>query len=126
MKLMLDTTFVIDYLRGDEAALARWASFHESGGEPLVTGIVVSETWTGARSAEDDEVDAFFRYLEYIHPGPATSRLAGSWRAQARAIGRTVGISDAIIAATAFDEDAAVLTRNVRDFDLLPVRVETY
>ncbi len=33
---------------------------------------------------------------------------------------------DALIAAMAFDLDAVVLTRNVRDFELTPVRVETY
>lgn len=64
--------------------------------------------------------------LEYVHAGPATARLAGLWRAEARAKGRRLGVPDALIAATAFDAGAAVLTRNVRAFELTPVRVETY
>jgi predicted nucleic acid-binding protein len=66
------------------------------------------------------------RYVEYVHPVPATARLAGEWRAEARERGRTLDIPDALIAATAFDCDAAVLTRNVSDFALTPVRVVTY
>jgi predicted nucleic acid-binding protein len=92
----------------------------------LVTSVVVSESWSGARSSRDDDLDAFLRYLEYVHPGPTTSRLAGIWRAAARLAGRTLSIEDALIGATAFDQGAAVLTRNVMDFSQMPVRVETY
>lgn len=126
VKFMLDTTFVIDCLRQNPEAIARLRSIYEAGDEPIVTSIVVSEAWTGARHPIDDDLDAFLRYFEYVHPGPATARLAGTWRAAARLTGRTIGMEDALIAATAFDADAAILTRNVRDFALTPVRVETY
>ncbi len=52
--------------------------------------------------------------------------MAGSWREVARSRGRHLSLADALIAAAAHDADAAVLTRNVRDFALTPVRVETY
>ncbi len=126
MKFMLDTTFVIDFLRQKPEAMSRLRSIYEAGDEPLVTGIVVSEAWSGARTPVDDDLDAFLRYLEYVHPGPSTSRRAGLWRAEARLGGRTLSIEDAMIGATAFDQGAAVLTRNVRDFALMPVRVESY
>ena len=35
-------------------------------------------------------------------------------------------MTDALIAATAFHVDATVLTRNIRDFELTPARVEVY
>ena len=126
MRIMLDTTFIIDHLRDDAAARARLRALHAAGDEPLVTSVVVSEAWAGVRPGDDQWLDRFLRYLEYIHPAPATARLAGTWRAEARARGRTLGLADAVIAATAFDADAAVLTRNVRDFALTPVRVESY
>ena len=126
MKMMLDTTFVIDYLRRKPEALARLRSIYEAGDDPLVTSVVVSEAWSGARTTMDDDLDTFLRYFEYVHPGPSTARLAGTWRAEARLAGRTISIEDALIGATAFDQGAAILTRNVRDFALMPVRVETY
>ena len=126
MKVMLDTTFVIDYLRRNPEAVGRLRSIYETGDDPLVTSVVVSEAWSGVVAATDGSLDEFLQYFEYVHPGPATSRLAGTWRAEARRGGRTISISDALIGATAFDQGAAILTRNVRDFALMPVRVETY
>jgi predicted nucleic acid-binding protein len=41
-------------------------------------------------------------------------------------VGRTLGLADALIAAAAFADNAAVLTRNTRDFALTPVRLVTY
>jgi predicted nucleic acid-binding protein len=37
-----------------------------------------------------------------------------------------LSLADALIAAAANNADAIVLTRNVRDFSLTPVRVESY
>ncbi len=51
---------------------------------------------------------------------PATSPRAG-----ARADGKTLGLTDALIAAAAPSDTAAVLTRSSRDFALMPVRPAT-
>jgi predicted nucleic acid-binding protein len=81
--------------------------------------------WSG-RQTDHPEIDRLLRYLEFVQPGPETSKLAGVWRAEARARGRSLDLPDALIAASAYHLDAAVLTRNVRDFELTPVRIETY
>ena len=126
MKYLLDTTFVIDHLRDDPDAIVRFRELIDAGDEAMVTGVVVSETWAGSRGPDDDQVERFFRYLDYVHAGPTGARLAGLWRLEARRSGRTLGLSDALIAATAYHADAAVLTRNARDFALTPVRGEIY
>lgn len=126
MKVMLDTTFVIDHQRDVPAAVERMHEMLERGDEPIVTSVVVSEAWVGAREPDDPSLDRFLRYLEYVHPGPETARLAGEFRADARRRGFTLGLADALIAASAFHLHATVLTRNVRDFELTPVRLETY
>jgi len=51
--------------------------------------------------------------------------LAGRWRVEAHAAGRTLGLADARIAATAYTDNAAVLTGNTRDLALTPLRVVT-
>ena len=126
MRYLLDTTFVIDHLRDDPTAIERFRELLDAGDEAIVTGVVLSEAWAGSTGPGDDQVERFFRYIEYVHPGPAGARLAGLWRLEARRLGRTLGLADALIAATAYHSKAAVLTRNVRDFALTPVRVETY
>jgi predicted nucleic acid-binding protein len=125
-RFVLDTTFLIDHMRGVTEAVQRFHEMNESGDESVVTDIIVAELWSGRRPGSEDAIDRFLRYIEYVHLGPETARVAGLWRAEAREAGRTLGVLDALIAATALHLGAAVLTRNVRDFALTPVRVETY
>jgi len=126
MRFVLDTTFIIDHLRGVPAAIA-WLERAMATGDPVyVTEIVVCEAWTGANSDDDRWLLGLLEPLEVVAPGPEQARIAGRWRVTARAGGRTLGLGDALIAATAHSLDAAVLTRNTRDFRLTPVRVETY
>ena len=126
MKYLLDTTFLIDVLRGVPAAVGRLDRLHNDGDEPLVSSVTTTELWSGRLPGTEPAIDGALRYLEYVHPGPPTARRAGEWRAAARESGSTLTTPDALIAATAFDMGAAVLTRNVRDFALTPVRIETY
>lgn len=125
-RYVLDSTFLIDHLRGIPEAVNRFREMNESGDESIVTDVTVAEVWSGRTAGSEHEIERFLRYIEYVHPGPETARRAGTWRAEAREAGRTMGIPDVLVAATAFDQEAAVLTRNVRDFALMPVRVETY
>ncbi|CAN5526797.1 hypothetical protein BH20CHL7_BH20CHL7_18910 [soil metagenome] len=126
MRYVLDASFLIDLLRGDPEAAARLDAMHAAGDDPIVTSVTNAEVWSGVRPDHAGPVEDLLRYLEYVHAGPDAARLAGEWRASARASGRTLGLPDALIAATADHLGATVLTRNVRDFSLTPVRVETY
>ena len=126
MRYVLDTTFVIDHLRDDPAAIRRFAAIFEAGDEVFVNEIVVCEAWAGARGTTDPDLEALLEVIEFVQPAPIHSQAAGRWRADARRRGWTLGLADALIAACADSLDAAVLTRNARDFALTPVRVETY
>lgn len=126
MRYVLDTTFLIDCLRGLPAAKARLRAMFESGDAMLINETAVCEAASGARPEGEDDLAALIEPLEFIQPGPDTAIRAGRWRMASRRAGATLSVPDALIAAAAFDSDAAVLTRNVRDFALTPVRVETY
>jgi predicted nucleic acid-binding protein len=125
-RLFLDSTFVIDHLRGDPAAIERWHRIFETSHTPYVGEVTVCEVRTGLRESDEPYLVAFLEPIEFVQPGPLQSIIAGRWRANARARGWTLSLPDALIAACADSLDAAVLTRNVRDFALTPVRVETY
>ena len=53
----------------------------------------------------------------------AAAEAAASIRAQARRVGRTLDLGDALIAGIAKANNLAVVTRNVRDFDGLDIEV---
>jgi predicted nucleic acid-binding protein len=126
MRLLIDSAFVIDYLNGVPEARARWRAAFAEGHEPVINEIVVCEVRAGLREREVGDLEMFLEPIEFIQPGPEQAMLAGQWRAEARIVGRSLSLADALIAAAADTADAAVLTRNVRDFALTPVRVETY
>jgi len=126
MRILADSTFVIDYLRGLPEAEARRAAVFADGDEPIVNEIVVCEVAAGLRARDVPRLEAFLEPVELIQPGPDTALLAGQWRVEARTAGKTLGLADALIAAAAFSDNAAVLTRNTRDFALTPVRLVTY
>lgn len=126
VKLLLDSAFVIDLLNGLPAAIARQARMYEAGDDPLINEIVVCEVRAGLRGEGVERLERLLGPIEFIQPGQETALMAGGWREEARARGRHLSLAAALIAAAAHHTDATVLTRNVRDFALTPVRVETY
>lgn len=97
-----------------------------NGDRLFVNEIVASEVRVGLRPEEEGFLRTLLSPIEFLAPGPETAFLAGRWRADSRRRGFTLSLADALIAATAESIDAAVLTRNVRDFRLTPISVETY
>jgi predicted nucleic acid-binding protein len=126
MRLLVDSAFVIDYLQGLPEAHRRWEAVFAEGDEPIVNEIVVCEVRAGLYPHEEVHLASFLAPVEFVQPGPDAAMIAGRWRSEAHAHGYHLGLADALIAAAAQATDAVVLTRNVRDFALTPVRVETY
>lgn len=126
MRLMFDSAYVIDYLRNVPEAVSRLTRAYEVGETPYLNEVVVCEVRAGLRPEDAPRLAAMLEPVEFIQPGPGDALLAGRWRADARADGRQLSLADALIAAAAASIDAAVLTRNVKDFSLTPARIETY
>ena len=126
MRLLLDSTFVIDLLDGVQAAERRHRSMFEAGDEPFVNEVVVSEVRAGLRQRDVANLAGILEPVEFIQPGPESAMLAGEWRRDAHERGYRLSLPDALIASAAEAIDAAVLTRDLKDFALTPVRVETY
>ncbi|MBI2763836.1 MAG: PIN domain-containing protein [Chloroflexi bacterium] len=106
--------------------MGRLDSIFESGDEPIVNEIVVTEVRSGLVQIEEPILARLLAPMEFIQPGPESAMLAGRWRRAARDRGATLSLPDSLIAAAVETVGAAVLTRNVRDFALTPVRVITY
>lgn len=124
MRYLLDTSFLIDHWHG--LAGNRLAELHATANRLYITELVVCELLTGLRSVDFERGLRLLRPFEFVQPGPDVAARAGKWRAEAHATGRTLSLADALIAAAAESLSATVLTRNVRDFALTPVPLETY
>ena len=122
-RLLLDSTVLIDALRGRPAA-ARVVGLRRRGVEPWVCAISVEEIWRGLRSNEEGSARRLFNALRLAPLGAAEGMLAGAWRRSFAARGVTLHQADCLIAASAAGIGASLATANVDDFPMVELVVE--
>ena len=123
-RILLDTTVLIDALRGQPAA-RRLISLRRSGIEPWACAISVEEIWRGLLPGEERQARRLFDGLRMAPLGVGEGIRAGLWRRQFAARGVTLHQADCLIAAAAVRVGAALATANVGDYpmpavDLMP------
>jgi predicted nucleic acid-binding protein len=121
--LLLDTTVLIDALRGRDAA-ERLRGLHGEGSVPYVCAVNVEEVWRGARPGEADAIGRLLGALRIAPLGRAQGERAGGWRARFAAEGKTLSQADCLIAAAALGVGARLATGNPRDFPMAELEVE--
>jgi len=124
-RLLLDSTVLIDALRGRPAA-GRVAALRRSGVEPWVCAISVEEIWRGLRPTEEAPASRLFRGLRLAPLGVAEGVRAGSWRRDHAERGITLHQVDCLIAAAAMGIGATLATANVADFPMPGLRMEDW
>ena len=123
MLVILDTTVLIDYLRG-RPAVARVNALLDGGDALCTTPINVEEVVRGLRPAEIPAVDDLFDGLRVVPVGLTEGRRAGEWRRRFAAQGVTLSQADCLIAAAAFSTAAVLATGNPRHFPMTGIAVE--
>ncbi|HEX6331783.1 MAG TPA: PIN domain-containing protein [Actinomycetota bacterium] len=123
-RVLLDTTVIIDVIRGRTRTQARLDALEPAGDVPYVCAVTVEEVTSGLRPREREVASAIFEGLATAPLGMAEGRLAGWWRGQHRARGRELSQADALIAAAAVGIGARLATGNPKDFPLLGLMVD--
>jgi predicted nucleic acid-binding protein len=122
-RLLLDTTVLIDALRGREAA-ERLRRLRGEGAPPYVCAINVEEVWRGTKPGEEEAVGRLLGALRIAPLGSAEGERAGRWRSDYAARGLTLSQVDCLIAAAAVSVGARLATGNPRDFPMGELEVE--
>ena len=115
--LLLDSTVLIDSLRGRSAA-ARVAGLRRRGTEPWICVISIKEIWRGLGPGEEFHARRLFNGLRLAPLGVAEGMRAGDWRRPFARRGLTLHQADCLIAAAAVGIGAALATANVADFSM--------
>lgn len=123
MSVLLDTTVLIDALRG-RAAADRVRALAADDGPPFVCAINVEEIWRGARPAEEKTIERMLAALRIAPLGAEQGRVAGSWRRSFSARGVTLQQADCLIAAAALGVGARLATGDVRGYPMPELVVE--
>lgn len=122
-RVLLDSTVLIDALRGRPAA-DRVRAMRRTGDEPWVCAISVEEIWRGALPAEATTIRRLFRGLRCAPLGVAEGERAGRWRQELAVAGVTVHQADCLIAAAAVTIGGRLATGNPDDFPMPELDVE--
>lgn len=118
MTVLIDSDILIEVLRGRNLAIvARWSELGGSEAALLYSPVSAAELWAGARLGEYETLDALFRTLRCTTIDEPTGRQAGMYLQKYR---RSHGleIADALIAACATSNGAALWTRNRKHYPM--------
>lgn len=122
--VMLDTTVLIDLLRGRPGAIARLRELRTAGDQPHASPINVEEVVRGLRDPEVDAARALLAGLRIAALGDAEGWRAGTWRREFAARGSTLTQADCLVAAAAASIGGRLATGNPRDFPMPGLVVE--
>ena len=119
---LLDTDIVIDFLRRRDYArklLENWA------GEGLlaISTLTHLEIYQGMKGGEEKATNVFLDGMISVAVDVPIARRAGSILGELRSKGATIGIGDAIIAATALQVSAPLLTNNVEHYPFTDLKI---
>jgi len=130
--MILDTSFLIDVMRSEAAALAQAQQLEVEQVPQRVPGIVVFELFVGVGHTdrceeERDRIESVLDARPVLDLDRQTLRKAGRIKGELMASGDDLGTGDALVGATGVVRDEPVLTRNESDFEPIPdLEVRTY
>jgi predicted nucleic acid-binding protein len=120
---LLDTTFLIRFLRGEGRAVS-WMRKAAGEGHVLACSAVnVAEVYAGMRERERPATEALLGALRCVPVSFDVARQGGGWRAKCRSRGREVALPDALIGATALLHDLVLVTDNRKDYPMPGVKL---
>jgi predicted nucleic acid-binding protein len=122
--VLLDTTVLIDLLRGRPGAAARLRATRDAGDDAYVCAVNVEETVRGLQPSEHEPARRLFAGLGIAPLAEAQGWQAGEWRREQARRGRTLAQADCLVAAAALAVRARLATGNPRDFPMPDLAVE--
>ena len=123
-RVLLDTTVLIDLLRGRAGASHSLVDLRAAGDTAYVCAVNVEETVRGLRTAEEAAAASLFAGLRLAPLGDREGWRAGEWRRRYGQRGRTLAQPDCLVAAAALGVGARLATGNPRDFPMREIHVE--
>jgi predicted nucleic acid-binding protein len=123
MKYLLDTDTLIDVLEDRGDARQQVAAMIETDDEVALCAITVAELYSGLSDRKRSKWESWLIALSYWHINIEVAMGAGTYRKTASEAGRTISVTDSLLAALAREKNATLLTSNIKDYPMKDVRV---
>jgi len=118
MKLLLDSSVLIDVLRARNHRRAQLAELVRGGHVLCTTALNIAELYAGMRSGEEQATEALLAGLQLFEITADAGRRAGALKNAWSRKGRTLTLADTIIAAVSIERGCALVTDNAKDFPM--------
>jgi predicted nucleic acid-binding protein len=118
MRLLLDTSVLIDTLRLRHNRRELLAELALAGHTLATTSLNVAEVYAGMRPDETHRTEALLSALDCYDLTGSSGRQAGTLKQQWARKGRTLALADMIIAAIALERGCTLMTDNRKDFPM--------
>lgn len=115
MSIVLDTSILVDHLRGSDAATEYLASLDTP---PSCSEVSRIEVIQGLRSSERRAASRLFAVVVWVPVDESVARRAGELGRRWRRSHPGIGVADLAIAATAEELEATLATRNLKHFPM--------
>jgi predicted nucleic acid-binding protein len=115
LTVVLDTTVLVDQLRGSEEAFEYLAGLE---GRPVCSEITRIEVMQGLRSSERRGANKLLATVAWVAVDETVARRAGELGRRWRQSHPGIGVADLTIAATAEEIGAELATRNLKHFPM--------
>jgi len=115
---LLDTTVIIDCLRGRKEAVDFLTKIASDGSIVGCCAINIAEVYAGMRENEKQATKKFLDSLEYYEITRDLAELAGGYKREYTEQGITLSLSDVMIAAVAISNNLTLVTGNLRHYPM--------
>jgi predicted nucleic acid-binding protein len=123
MRMLLDTSVLIDALRARRGRRG-WLADLVRGGHSLETSALnVAEVYAGMRPEEETKTKSFLGALLCHAVTASAGERAGQFKVEWSGRGRTLTLADTIVAAVAIEQGCLLVTDNRKDFPMAEVRL---
>ncbi|MFZ0137289.1 MAG: type II toxin-antitoxin system VapC family toxin [Candidatus Sulfotelmatobacter sp.] len=118
MRLLLDTSVLIDALRLRHGRRELLAQLVQAGHTLATTALNVAEVYAGMRPDEAQRTEPLLGVLDCYELTGTSGRRAGALKQQWARKGRTLALADMIVAAIALERECVLMTDNRKDFPM--------
>ena len=121
---LLDTTAIIDHLRGDKKVSHYLEEIGLKGDTAGCCCINIAEVYSGMLEKETEKTNRFIDSLYYYEVTRDISKMAGRLRHKYLKKGITLATADVIIGATALIYNLILVTKNIKHYPFSDIEIE--
>ncbi len=118
MRLLLDTSVLIDALRLRHRRRELLAELVHAGHTLATSALNIAEVYAGMRPDEAPRTEALLSALDCYELTGTAARHAGALKQQWAQKGRTLALADMVVAAIALQRGCTLMTDNRKDFPM--------